>query len=49
MKFFIYLRIWLQLYAKRQKIQSSIMFYRILHKIANILIYKTLQNDHIKL
>ena len=36
-------------YAKRQKIQSSIIFYRILHKIANILIYKTLRNDYTKL
>ena len=34
---------------KRQKIQSSIIFYRILHKIANILIYKTLWNDQRKM
>ena len=39
----------MQLYAKRQKIQSSIIFYCILHKIANILEYLTLQNDYTKL
>ena len=32
-----------------QKIQSSIIFYRILHKIANIFVYLTLRNDYTKL
>ena len=35
--------------AVRQKIQSSIIFYRILHKIANFFVDLTLRNDYTKL